>query len=216
MRRKAILLSAVMGLLTCSAFAQNPAGGPGGQNMRVRGTVDSLNGQTLVVKTMDGQSVSVTLAPDLVIIANAKASLADIKPGDFVGSGAVKGPDGKLHAQEVHIFAESMRGTGEGQRAMGGPAPATTTNATVAAVAPQERSMTNATVTSNSGGTLKLQYKGGEAEIEVAPDTPIVRFVVGDTSLLKPGSTVSVNAMKTDAGLVAHMLTAEKDGVKAF
>ena len=124
-----------------------------------------LNGQTLVVKTMDGQSVSVTLAPDLVIIANAKASLADIKPGDFVGSGAVKGPDGKLHAQEVHIFAESMRGTGEGQRAMGGPAPATTTNATVAAVAPQERSMTNATVTSNAGGTLKLQYKGGEAEL---------------------------------------------------
>ena len=79
---------------------------------------------------------------------------------------------------------------------------------------PQERTMTNATVTGVQSRTLTLKYKDGEAEIVVAPDVPIITLVVGDASLLKPGAAVAIVAVKKDAGLVATNLTAEKDGVK--
>ena len=116
-----------------------------------------------------------------------------------------------MHAQEVHIFPEAMRGTGEGHRPM---APDPAANISGVAGEPQERTMTNATVTGVQSRTLTLKYKDGEAEIVVAPDVPIITLVVGDASLLKPGAAVAIVAVKKDAGLVATNLTAEKDGVK--
>ena len=80
------------------------------------GTVETLNGQTLSVMLQDGRAVSFTLAPDLKIVANVRRSIGDIRPGEFVGSAGIKKKDGKLYAQEVHIFPEDMRGTAEGQR----------------------------------------------------------------------------------------------------
>ena len=65
-------------------------------------------------------------------MANAKSSLADIKPGDFVGSAAIKGADGKMHAQEVHIFPEAMRGSNEGHYPWDLKPGSMMTNATVA------------------------------------------------------------------------------------
>jgi len=91
------------------------------------------------------------------------------------------------------------------------------TNGTVTMAGPEERTMTNGTVSGVSGSssrTIVLKYKDGEQEIEVAPDTPIVTRVVGDRNLLKPGATVLILAAQKDGGLVATGLTAEKDGVK--
>jgi hypothetical protein len=119
MKRNLLRASVLFALFALPVFAQNPGQG---QPARILGTIDSFNGQNLSVKSQDGQLVSITVPPDLKVMANAKTSLADIKPGDFVGSAADKGPDGKLHAEEVHIFPEAMRGTGEGHRPMG-PAP---------------------------------------------------------------------------------------------
>ena len=191
--------SVLLALFALPVFAQNPAQG---QPARILGTIDSFNGQILSVKSQDGQVTSITVPPYLRVMANAKANLADIKPRDFVGSAADKGPDGKLHAEEVHIFPEAMRGTGEGHRPMG-PDP--------------NRTMTNGTVSGVSGSssrTIVLKYKDGEQEIELAPDTPIVTRVVGDRNLLKPGAAVLILAAQKDGGLVATGLTAEKDGVK--
>jgi len=151
------------------------------------------------------------------INANGKAKLSDIKPGDFVGSAADKGPDGKLHAEEVHIFPETMRGTGEGHRPMGPNPNRSMTNGTVAMNDPEARTMTNGTVSAASGMgsvTLTVHYKEGDQMIEVAPDTPVVTIIPGDRTLLKPGATVSVVAAQKDSGLTATILTAEKDGVK--
>ncbi|MGC1187320.1 MAG: hypothetical protein WA871_07995, partial [Candidatus Acidiferrales bacterium] len=138
---------------------------------------------------------------------------------DFVGSAADKGPDGKLHAEEVHIFPEAMRGTGEGHRPMGPDPNRTMTNGTVSGGAndPEARTMTNGTVgaaTGSASRTITIEYNGGVQQIEVGPDVPIITLVVGDASLLKPGATVSLVAVRTDGGLVATRLTAEKDGVK--
>ena len=210
MKLKLLRGSILLAVLAFPVFAQN-------QPARILGTIDSFNGQMLSVKSQDGQVASITVPPDLKVMTNAKASLADIKPGDFVGSAADKGPDGKLHAEEVHIFPEAMRGTGEGHRPMGPNPNRTMTNGTVTMAGPEDRTMTNGTVSGVNGGssrTMTLKYKDGEQVIEVAPDTPIVIRVLGDRSLLKPGAAVLVLAVQKDGALVATGLTAEKDGVK--
>ncbi|MGB6546397.1 MAG: hypothetical protein WBE97_12315 [Candidatus Acidiferrales bacterium] len=226
---------ALLAFIALPAFAQNQAPAPNAvpsqvqstspaatqpQNQtRIRAIVVSFKAPTLVVKDEDGDTVSVTVPADLRIMANATATLADIKPGDFVGSAADKGPDGKLHAEEVHIFPEAMRGTGEGHRPMGPDPNRTMTNGTVSGGAndPEARTMTNGTVgaaTGSASRTITIEYNGGVQQIEVGPDVPIITLVVGDASLLKPGATVSLVAVRTDGGLVATRLTAEKDGVK--
>jgi hypothetical protein len=214
MKLNLLCASFLVAVLAIPGLAQNPASG---QAARILGTVVSFNGQILSVKSQDSQTVSISIPSDLKVMANAKATLADIKPGDFVGSAADKGPDGKLHAEEVHIFPESMRGTGEGHRPMG-PAPnRTMTNGAVTSMGPEDRTMTNGTVSGVGGGssrTMMLKYKDGEQVIEVSPETPIVTRVPGDRNLLKPGAAVLVLAVEKEGGLVATGVTAEKDGVK--
>jgi hypothetical protein len=210
MTRNILRTIAAIALFTAPALAQNP-------QVRFRGIVASFDGATLVVQTPDGKTTSVAVPADVRINANGKARLSDIKPGDFVGSAADKGPDGKLHAEEVHIFPEAMRGTGEGHRPMGPNPNRTMTNGTVAMNDPEARTMTNGTVSAASGMgtvTLTVHYKDGDQMIEVAPDTPIVTILPGDRSLLKTGATVSVVAVQKDGALTATILTAEKDGVK--
>jgi hypothetical protein len=214
MRLKSLLACTYLMLVALPVFAQQ---NPGPPPKWFHGTIETLTGDTLAVKSPNGETVSFMLAPKVKIVFNVKKSLHDIKPGDFVGSAGVM-KDGKLYAQEVHIFPADMRGTAEGQRPMG-PSPARSmTNATVSAIAaPPKRSMTNATVAdvSSAAGTrmLKLQYKGGEAVTIVGPDVPILEFVAGDTSLLKAGAAVLVLAIKTDKGPLAVFINVEKDGV---
>ena len=182
MRMNLLCTSVLLAVFAAPVLAQNPAQG---QPARILGTIESFNGQILSVKSPDGQVISITIPANLKVMANARASLADIKPGDFVGSAADKGPDGKLHAEEVHIFPEAMRGTGEGHRPMGPDRNRTMTNGAVTMAGPEERTMTNGTVSGVSGGssrTIVLKYKDGEQMIEVAPDTPIVTRVIGDRS----------------------------------
>jgi hypothetical protein len=200
MRRVLLLLVAIAALWAQPVTAQTPDGTP----TRVSGTVAKLDGHSLTVTTKDGQTATVTLAADAQIFGLAKASLADIKPGDFVASGGVKTPDGKIHAVEVRIFPESLRGAGEGQRPWDVKPDGVMTNATVGTV-----------TASPEGGMIKVTYKGGESEYSVGPDVPILLYVPGDTSLLKPGAAVFLVALKKpDGSLTANRVTAEKDGVK--
>ncbi|MGD9616379.1 MAG: hypothetical protein AB7H90_13875 [Alphaproteobacteria bacterium] len=171
---------------------------------RVRGTVEKLDGQTLAVKTREGPVVTIALAPNFAVNGIVKKELGDIKQGDYVGIASAKGTDGKLHALEVLIFPEAMRGAAEGQFPWDLQPESLMTNAAVAGIA-----------AAPAGRTLKLRYKGGESEIAVGPDAPVVTFQPADTSLLKPGTTVFIVAQKQpDGSLTAARVTAEKDGVK--
>ena len=201
MTTKLLLAGVLMALLALPATAQNA---PQGTPTRIRGTVEKLDGQNLTVKSREGPELTIALAPSFTVSAVVKKGLTDIKTGDFVGAASTKGTDGKLHALEVLIFPEAMRGTGEGERAWDLTPDSLMTNATVSGItsAPQ-------------GQALKVTYKGGESEIVVAPNTPIVTFTPGDASLLKPGAAIiTVASKQPDGSLSASRVTAEKDGVK--
>src|SRR5262252_4853339 len=167
--------AAVLAAVGASAvWAQQP------QSVRVRGAIEKVDGNTVVVKSADGGDVTLTLTPNAQIVGVVKATLAEIKPGSFVGSAAMPQPDGSQKALEVHIFAESQRGTGEGHRPYTIPN-STMTNGTV-----------GATVTGNDGHTLTVKYKEGEKKIVVPPGTPVVRYEIGDKSELKSGAQVAL------------------------
>jgi hypothetical protein len=173
-------LMRVMTLMVAATLVLAATAAPA-QQMRVRATIERVEGSTLFVKTRDGEAQTVKLADNGMVVGLEARTLADIKPGDFVGSAAVPMTGGRLRALEVHIFPESMRGTGEGHRAYD---------------AAPESTMTNATVTeavARAGGhTLTLKYKDGEKTIMVPAETPIVLYVPGDRSELKPGAKIYI------------------------
>ncbi|MBV9829599.1 MAG: hypothetical protein JO001_28600 [Alphaproteobacteria bacterium] len=188
-------------LLVAPALAQTP---PAGTPVRVRGTVEKLDGQTLLVKSREGQPVSITLAPSYGVVYLVKKSISDIKPGDYVASAGVKGTDGKVHAVEVRIFPESLRGAGEGQYPWDLMPDSVMTNATV-----------SGTGTSTDGQVLTVKYKGAESQYLVGQECPVFAYGQGDASLLKPGAAVFIVANKgADGSLTAARITAEKDGIK--
>src|SRR5206468_5053168 len=178
MRSTSFLAAVFAALLALPALAQAPPAGP---PIYIRGTVDKLDGQTLTVKSRDGQPLTVALAPNFTVRGLVAKTVADIKAGDYVASTSVKGPDGTLKAIEVHIFPENMRGTAEGQFPWDLVPDSVMTNATVAqiTVAPQ-------------GQVMKVAYKGNEAEVTVPPGIPIVGYVPADIALLKPGATIFI------------------------
>jgi hypothetical protein len=157
--------------------------------VRVRGTIERIDGSIYVVKARDGTEVKLTVADKPSIATLVKASLSDIKQNSFVGVTAMPQPDGSLSAVEVHIFPEAMRGTGEGHYPWDLRPQSTMTNASVEQV--------GATV---DGRTLTLKYKDGEKKIFVPADTPIVIYEVGDRTDLKPGAKVFIVAVKQPDG----------------
>ncbi|HEY3790530.1 MAG TPA: hypothetical protein VGM09_01775 [Bradyrhizobium sp.] len=146
---------------------------------RVRGAIETVNGDVLTVKSRAGEDVKLHMAGDMKVVGITKISMADIKVGSFIGATTVPGPDGKQNAVEVHVFPESMRGTGEGSRPWDLKPNSTMTNATVAE-----------SVDSNDGHSLTVKYKNGEKKVEVTPDTAVVTYVPAGKSDLKPGAQV--------------------------
>jgi hypothetical protein len=170
---------------SAAAIAQAPANPP----VRIRGTVERIDRTNLTVKANDGQSMNVKLADNFVVIGIAKASLADVASGKFIGTTTVGERDGALVALEVHIFPENMRGTGEGHYDWDLRPSSKMTNANVA------------TVTSmGKDRVLTVQYKGGEKKVLVTEKAAIVSFAPTDRSELKPGAKVFVNAQRQPDG----------------
>ena len=170
--------------------------------VRVRGTIERVEGAIYVIKARDGAELRLTVADKPQIAALVKASLADVKQGFFVGVTSLPQPDGSLKALEVHIFPEAMRGTGEGHYPWDLRPQSMMTNANVEQV--------GAAV---DGQTLTLKYKDGEKKIFVPTDVPIVRYELGDRTDLKPGAPVFIVAVKrTDGMLEGRAWRVGRDG----
>jgi hypothetical protein len=198
---KFLATGALIAVLALPAAAQNA---PEGTPTRIRGTVEKLDGQSLTVKSRDGQPLTIAMAPNFTVSYVVKKTVGDIKAGDYIATTSTKGADGMNHAVELRIFPEALRGTAEGQFPWDSMPNSLMTNATVSGVtgAPQ-------------GQTLKVTYKGNESEIVVGPETAVFGYGSGDASLLKPGAAIFMVAQKKpDGSLSGARVTAEKDGVK--
>ncbi|HUQ76256.1 MAG TPA: hypothetical protein VM183_16140 [Burkholderiales bacterium] len=179
------LTALLVATLSAAAFAQAPANAP----VRIRGTVEKIDGPTMVVKANSGQQMTVKLADNLTVMGIAKASIADIASGKYIGTTTVGERNGAMVALEVHIFPENMRGAGEGHRDWDLRPASKMTNANVANVT----SMGNDRV-------LTVQYKGGEKKVLVNDTTAVVSFVPTDRSQLKPGAAVFMTAERQSDG----------------
>lgn len=211
-------------LFAAPLFAQTPAAPPEAPQ-RIAGTIEDFAAPLLTVNIGKDQAIEVALAPKAYVIASRKTALKEIKPGDFVSSTAVKGKDGKLKAEELRIFPETMRGIGEGQYPASGP----------------DRLLTNATVDevdeAARPAVLKLSFHGaiagaggvcsghasapgkgnctGKTEIAVGPKVPVLSWLLGDTSWLEEGKSVSLYATADDEGKLSTLgVIVEHDGVK--
>jgi hypothetical protein len=172
--------------------------------VRVRGTVESIDGQDLTVKSGDGGSVKIKLTPDYAVTAVVKAEMTDVIVGKYVGIAAVPQANNPEKALEVLVFPESGRGSGEGHYAWDLTPESMMTNATIATATDQA-----------DGRVLTLKYKDGENRITVPKDVPIVTFVPGDRALLTPGAGIMVSVVKQpDGAMTASRVVVGKDGVK--
>jgi len=195
-RTIAALMIAVASTL---AIAQAPANPP----VRIRGTIDKIDGQVLTVKANDGQIKTVKLTDNFIVMGINRASIEDIGSGKFIGTTTVGERNGALVALEVHIFPDNMRGTGEGHYDWDLRPASKMTNANVA------------TVTSvGKDHVLEVQYKGGEKKVLVPENAVIVSFTPVDRSVLKPGAPVFVNSqLQPDGSLSAPRVNVGLNGL---
>lgn len=192
-------LALAAALVATSTVAQQPG------MVRVRGTIEKVDGQTLSVKSRDGSMLTVKLADKARVTAMVKASLADIKVGTFVGVTAMPQPDGSQKAVGLHIFMDAQKGVVPERFSQWDRQPGST--------------MTNADVTSTVSSVdvqvMMVKYADGEKKIIVPPDTPVVKFVPGSMSDLKAGAQIFIVAAKKmpDGTLEAPGINVGRDGV---
>ena len=183
MKRLQVLAAAalVSALAVAPALAQRPPTVP------VKGKVESVAANVVMVKTKDGD-MKVALTDKTKVLTLGKGTIADIKKGSYVGVGAMPQADGSQKAIRVMIFAPSQVGVGEGFRPWDKPG-TTMTNATV-----------DTTVTGVDGQVLTVKYKDGEKKIIIGSDAVILLRTDGTLSDIKAGANVNIPATKKPDG----------------
>jgi hypothetical protein len=177
---------------------------------RVRGKVLSFDGETLILQpdgtSADADWLRVAVRFDTRYVATSKARFGDIKSGDFAGAAVTVGADGKLVGQEVHVYPNQLRGSGEGRFPDSKPG----------------RLMINGTVATTDDGVLTLRYRGagmkngvcdgrmpvpikpdscaGDAVIALAPSAPVTRLSMADAKAVTPGAMAVVSVARAQDG----------------
>jgi hypothetical protein len=202
MRKVASLIAslAIVSAVATQAVAQQPPT----PTVRIRGTIEAVDGNVLSIKTREGTDVKVKMTDNVAVFAVVKTDLSEIKQGSYIGVTGMPQADGVQKAVAVHIFPENQRGAAEGFRPWDARPGSSMTNATVAE-----------TVKGTDGQNILVKYKDGEKKVVVPPDTPIVTFVAGEKSELKPGAKIIIfGAVKKDDGtLEANRVNVGRDGI---
>jgi len=186
-----------LSLVSTLALAQQPS------TVRIRGTIEAVDGPMLTIKTREGSDAKVKMTDDVAVFAVVKTSLSEIKEGSYIGVTGMPQPDGTQKAIAVHIFPENQRGAAEGFRPWDRQPNSTMTNATVAQ-----------TVKGTDGQNILVKYKDGEKKVVVPPETPVVTFVASDKSEVKPGTHIIIfGATKKDDVLEANRVNVGRDGI---
>jgi len=197
MQVRTVIASVVLLAAAASVSAQQP--------IRIRGTIQGLEGNMLLVKTRDGKDMKIGLPENLVVVAAKKLTLDDIKPGDFVGPASRVKPDGSLEAISLQVFPANLRGVvPEGHTAWDLEPGSMMTNGNVAAA-----------VGVAGAKEITIEYKGGSQKLKVPDDVPIFTTVPGERSLLVPGAYIVTTARAgTDGVLFTQRIAVSKDGVR--
>ena len=184
------------------------------QAQRLAGTIERVEGSTIFAKGRDGGAVTLKLPDNVVVTAVFKATVADIKPGAYIGSGATPQADGSQKAVEVHIFAESMRGQGDGHR----PGWYGATNGTMTNGAVEPTGTVGAAGTAGGEPSFVVKYKEGDKRIVVPANAHIVRYEVGSKDDLKAGVPFSIQAAakQPDGTFTTPRINVGKDGGQPF
>jgi hypothetical protein len=181
--RNVVSLVMAAGCLLIAAISASAQPAP---TVRITGVIENTDKDGIVVRPYEGGGTfHVFLSDDVAVFDLSKAALTDVKPGAFIGVGAMPQSDGSQRAMQIVIFAESQRGLGEGFRPWDRAPNGTMTNGTI-----DER------VTSVDGPVLTVKYRNGEKKIVVPPDATILAYSVGDKSDLKVGAKVSIARAK--------------------
>ena len=198
------LMSRVLTASLMAMFVLGPAWAQQPPTVRIRGAIEAVDGSLLAVKSREGAELKVRLTDNVAVFGVAKTAISEIKPGSYIGVSAMPEPDGSQRALAVQIFPESQRGVAEGFRPWDLRPNSTMTNATVAE-----------TVAGTDGEIILVKYKDGEKKVVVPPDTPIVAFVAGDKSELKPGAKIIIFSAtrKEDGTLEAARVNVGRDGI---
>ena len=186
-------------LLISAASAQQP------QPLRIRGAIEAVDGAVLTIKTREGDERKVKMTDNVTVTGIARTTMAEVKPGSYIGVTGMPQADGTQKALEVLVFPEAARGTGEGHFPWDLQPQSTMTNATVADLAAAPASV-------RGGQQLKLSYKGGEKTVIVPRDTPVVTFKPATDALLVPGAKVLVNAQERSGTPTALRVIAGRNG----
>ena len=170
--------------LASAALAQAPANPP----VRVRATVEKLDGNKLMVKLNSGDAATINLPDNVRVLGVEKTTIADVKVGNYIGISSMPQTDGTQKAIHVHIFPDAMRGVAEGHFPWDNRPGSMMTNAAV-----------ETTVAGNDGQTLTVKYKDGEKKVVVPPDAIIVKYVPGDKAQLTPGAKIFIAGAQKQA-----------------
>ena len=196
--RHVLVSATVMAAAGSMAWAQQPPA------VRIRGTIEAVDGPLLAVKSREGTDLKVRVTDNVAVFGVANIAMSEIKQGSYIGVSAMPEPDGTQKALAVHIFPEAQRGAAEGFRPWDLRPNSTMTNATVAT-----------TVAGTDGHDILVKYKDGEKKVVVPPGTPIVTFLAGDKSELKPGAKIIIfgATRKDDGTLEANRVNVGRDGI---
>jgi hypothetical protein len=194
-------------LAVSTAFAQQQA-----QTQRVSGTIVRVDGNIVYGKGGDGSPITLKLAENVAITAVLKATFADIKPGDYVGTGAVPQADGSQKAVELRIFPKPQEDGGHFYEGWYGAPNGTMTNGFVQPV----------TVTTGATGgsdpSITVKYPQGEKQIVIPASAHVVRNIFGSKDDLKAGAAFRAQAAtkQPDGTYTASAINVGRDGARPF
>ncbi len=192
-----VIASAMAAMFASQVWAQD-------KPLRVRGEVLAIDGPVMIVKARDGAEMKIRLADNVAVSGIVPLAIEDIKPNSYIGASSLPQADGSQRALHVHVFPEAMRGVAEGHFAWDAQPRSMMTNATVVE-----------TVAGVDGRTIAVKYKDGEKKIVVPKEAPIVMYVPGDRSELKPGAKIFIVAAvaQPDGTYTAARVNVGRDGL---
>jgi hypothetical protein len=210
MMRTRILNVAVIAtaLMASAALAQQQT-----QTQRLSGTIERVDGNTIYGKGPDGTAITLKLADNVAVTAVLKATFADIKPGDYVGTGAVPQADGSQKAVELRIFPRPQADGGHYSNEWNGAPNGTMTNGFV-----QPAGTVGATLAGVGDPSIVVKYPQGEKRIVVPANAHVVRNAFGTTDDLKAGAVFRAPAAtrQPDGTYTASAISVGRDGARPF